>query len=162
AKEALSNADEVAVSVHRPDGSTFRGRLSRAELEALVRPVLERCGPPVRRALKDAAVTAADLTGVIRVGGAKRMPLVRRQERELVADCRSLARFKLTGIPPLPAGMVRLEVTFLVDADGILRVSAREEATGKETSIEVKPSYGLTDEEVERMLLDSFAHGDED
>jgi molecular chaperone HscA len=83
-------------------------------------------------------------------------------ERELVADCRSLARFKLTGIPPMPAGMARLEVTFMVDADGILKVAAREETTGKESSIQVKPSYGLTDEEVERMLLDSFAHGETD
>ena len=62
----------------------------------------------------------------------------------------------------MPAGMARLEVTFLVDADGILRVSAREETTGKEASIEVKPSYGLTDEEVERMLLDSFEHAEDD
>ena len=83
-------------------------------------------------------------------------------EREMVAECRSLARFKLTGIPPMSAGMARLEVTFLVDADGLLRVNAREETTGKETAIEVKPSYGLTDEEVERMLLDSFSHAEED
>jgi molecular chaperone HscA len=223
-------------------------------VEDLVRPVLARCAPAVRQALADAGLAAADLAGVILVGGATRMPLVRsfvrdllghepladidpdevvalgaaiqadllvrggrddvvlmdvvplslglemmggvveklihrnttvpcgasqtfttyadRQtgfdlhvvqgERELAPDCRSLARFKLTGIPPLPAGMARLEVTFLVDADGILRVSAREQVTGKETAIEVKPSYGLTDEEVERMLLDSFAHGEQD
>ena len=62
----------------------------------------------------------------------------------------------------MPAGMARLEVTFMVDADGILRVSAREETTGKEAAIEVKPSYGLTDDEVERMLLDSFAHAEDD
>ena len=220
-----------------------------------MKPVLDRCAGPVRRALRDAGLAAADLSGVILVGGATRMPLVRRfvaelfgkqplsdidpdqvvalgaavqadlltggtghgdvvlldvvplslglemmggvaeklihrnstipcgatqtfttyadnqtgfdlhvvqGERELVADCRSLARFKLTGVPPMPAGLARLEVTFMVDADGILRVSAREETTGLEASVNVKPTYGLTDEEVERMLLDSFAHADSD
>ena len=83
-------------------------------------------------------------------------------EREMVGECRSLARFKLSGVPPMPAGMARLEVTFTVDADGILRVTAREETTGKETSIDVKPSYGLAESEVERMLLESFAHAEED
>ena len=254
AKEALSDLETVNVAVERPDGTRWSGPLARTQVEALVRPVLDRCAGPVRRALRDAALAPAALAGVILVGGATRMPLVRRfvhelfgrepladidpdevvalgaaiqadllagggredvvlmdvvplslglemmggvaeklihrnttvpcgatqtfttyadnqtgfdlhvvqGERELVADCRSLARFKLTGIPPMPAGMARLEVTFLVNADGILQVSAREETTGKETSTEVKPSYGLTDEEVERMLLDSFAHGEAD
>jgi molecular chaperone DnaK len=83
-------------------------------------------------------------------------------ERELVADCRSLARFRLRGIPPMPAGLARIEVRFQIDADGILNVGARELRTGVEQTIEVKPSYGLTDEEVERMLIDSFEHAEVD
>ena len=83
-------------------------------------------------------------------------------ERELAADCRSLARFVLKGIPPMPAGLARLEVTFRVDADGLLGVTAREETTGIETKVEVKPSYGLTDEQVEQMLLSALDHGEED
>ena len=83
-------------------------------------------------------------------------------ERELVADNRSLARFKLRGIPPMPAGMPRVQVQFQIDANGILSVTASELRTAIEQSIEVKPSYGLTDEEVERMLLDSFEHAEAD
>jgi molecular chaperone HscA len=83
-------------------------------------------------------------------------------ERELVADCRSLARFTLKGIPPMPAGMARLEVRFDVDADGLLHVRAREQTTGVEQTIEVVPSYGLDDDTVEQMLLDALDHGEED
>jgi Fe-S protein assembly chaperone HscA len=83
-------------------------------------------------------------------------------ERELVADNRSLARFKLRGIPPLPAGMPRVQVTFQIDANGILSVTAKELRTDVEQTIEVKPSYGLTDDEVERMLLDSFENAEAD
>jgi Fe-S protein assembly chaperone HscA len=83
-------------------------------------------------------------------------------ERELVEDCRSLAKFTLTGIPPQPAGLPRIQVRFLIDANGILTVSARDLRTEKEQSIEVKPSYGLTDDQIEKMLLDSFEFAEED
>ena len=83
-------------------------------------------------------------------------------EREMAADCRSLARFHLRGIPPMPAGLPRIEVKFQIDANGILSVSASELRTGIEQTIEVRPSYGLTDEEVERMLIESFEHAEAD
>ena len=83
-------------------------------------------------------------------------------ERELARDCRSLARFKLGPIQAQPAGLARIEVTFLIDANGILNVTARDERTGREHSVDVKPSYGLTDEEIERMLEEALDLGEED
>jgi Fe-S protein assembly chaperone HscA len=83
-------------------------------------------------------------------------------ERELAADCRSLARFDLRGIPPMSAGLPRIEVRFLIDADGILHVTAREQRSGLAAQIEVKATYGLTDEQVESMILDSFDHAEDD
>src|SRR5436190_2561154 len=83
-------------------------------------------------------------------------------ERELAKDCRSLARFELSGIDPMPAGMPKIEVTFLIDADGILQAQAKELRTGKATAIEVKPTYGLSETEVERMVEESFAYAEAD
>ncbi len=255
AKERLTAHEATEVAVVRPDGTVFRRPLTREELDALARPIVERTGPASRRALKDAGVDGGGLDGVILVGGATRTPIVRRYvkelfgleplgdidpdqvvalgaavqadilagagqrddvllldviplslgietmggvvekliprnttipagatqefttavdnqtgydihvvqgERDTVDHCRSLARFALRGLPRLPAGMARVKITFIVDADGILKVMAREETTGEETEVQVKPSYGLTDEEVEQMLLDSFEHAEED
>jgi len=83
-------------------------------------------------------------------------------ERELVADCRSLARFELRGIPPMAAGAARIRVTFEVDADGLLQVSAREVNSGVEAAVAVKPSYGLADGEIARMLSEGFSNADAD
>ena len=83
-------------------------------------------------------------------------------ERELVKDCRSLARFDLKDIDPVPAGLARIEVRFLIDANGILNVTARDQRTGKEQSVDIKPSYGLTDEQVEKMILESVEKAEED
>jgi molecular chaperone HscA len=252
-KHALTQAEATSVTLPARGGGDVSATVTRAEFEAAIAALLERTGRACRRALRDAGLSAADIDGVILVGGATRVPSVRayvaelfgkppladidpdlvvaygaalqadmlsrssdevllldvlplslgvetmgggvdkilprnttipagakatfttyadnqtgfeihvvQGERELANDCRSLARFSLKGVPPLPAGMARLEVEFHVDENGLLQVTARELSTGLTQRVEVKPSYGLSDEQVEQMLIDALDHGEAD
>jgi molecular chaperone DnaK/molecular chaperone HscA len=166
------NPDEVVALGAAVQAQILSGQTSGSALEDLllldVTPLslgIEALGGVVAKIIQRNSTIPASATEHFTTGvdGQTNVAIhVLQGERELAKDCRSLARFDLKGIPPMVAGLPRIEVKFLIDANGILKVSAREQRSGKEAQIDVKPTYGLTDEQVESMILDSFDHAEDD
>jgi len=251
-KHRLSDVETATLRFPLPDGKLFAREFTRGELDALIRPIVDRTMAPVKQALADAQLKPTEIDEVVLVGGTTRTPLIRstvqeyfgrkphtelnpdevvalgaavqanildrgvknmllldvtplslgietyggavakviprnstipasaqemyttgvdnqtgidihvlQGERELAKDCRSLARFTLR-VPPAPAGLPRIEVKFLIDANGILQVGAKDMRSGEEHNIEVQPSYGLNDTDIERMLEESIEYAEQD
>src|SRR5437773_1280025 len=164
AKIRLSTEDRTALTLPF-DAFTYHRELTRVDVEALIDKLVESTLAPCRMALADAGLAPADMDEVVLVGGSTRVPLVRRRVEALFGKAPhslSLARFELRGVDPMPAGMPKIEVTFLIDANGILQVTAKELRTGKAAAIEVKPTYGLSEADVGRMVEDSFTYAEAD